>query len=153
MAGDRRAALIVQAAVKGVIDFSKFDPFDRRWWLRLSWILQGIENDNVRELLKIQHAQHLAGVDLQSTKNHWKIAASLITEVQRLYFPWDESLKAKDTTNQLDADRKVLHAEFGDPKSPEGAERIRRTLEYLRSYGKKQQTPSTRKRKRPSKDK
>lgn len=142
MAGDRRAALILQAAASGVIDFSQFDPYDRSWWTYLKWMLREVERDNFRKLLATQHLQHVGA--LARDGEHWKDASEIIEQLVALYYPWLKPGGPKTRKQDIEEAKKILSKKFGDPNTPEGAERIKRTVEYLQGKRPACATPNVR---------
>lgn len=134
MASDRGAALILQAAARGIVDFSKFDPLDRKWWPKLKWMLRELERDNRRQLLQMQHTQHVGAMTRGDVQQHWREATKTLDELVAINYPWLRPNKGPKTKEEeISEARGMLAQKYGDPKTPEGAERIRKTVEYLRA--------------------
>lgn len=125
---------MVQASASKAIDFSAAETRDRRWWLKLSWILDRLEETNIVELLKLQHAQNIALLDYKTSQEaldkHWKTANQLITEINTLNFPWYDTKVAKQ--NNYDAFIDDWEKTFGSRKDPKTQEMIRRSVEALK---------------------
>lgn len=136
MAGDRRAALIVQAAARGIVDFSKFDPFDRGWWLRLRLLLNEVESDNLQQMLVVQHRQHTAALEYTAGKqtfdHHWKHASQILATLTGMYFPWTGA-KPLSRKEEYESLRGQWIERFGDPKDPAVQASVDRTVEFLQS--------------------
>lgn len=141
MARDRRAALIVQAAARGIVDFSKYKPFDRHWWLRLSWLLNELESDNLRQILTVQHQQHCGALEYtagrQAFDHHWQTSAKLLNQIIGLYFPWEAKDQHLTKQEEYVSLRQQWINAFGDPADPETKAKIKRTCEFLRNPPKK----------------
>lgn len=127
---------MLQAAAKGTIDFSKYQPFDRFWNLKVKWMLQQVEVENIRQLYAMQHNQHCSALSYTAGKDifehHWKPASELLDNFMDLLFPWSAN---KDKRSKLDYDsmRKKVIELYGDPADPETQEKIRKTVEGLKA--------------------
>lgn len=132
MVRDRRAALILQAAAKGVVDFSQYKPFDRGWLLRLKWLLQEVHVENIEKFIELQHNQHVAALEYAAGKevfdHHWKAGTKLLDTLATYYFPWQEAKKEEDVKSL----RQLWVDTFGDPANPEVAAKIKQTAEDLK---------------------
>ncbi len=89
---------MVQAAAGNHIDFSTAELRGRRWWTKTRWIMDQLEMNNVKELLKLQHSQHVQVIDYSSDDSafdsHWKQANAIMTSTYDILFPW--LMKDKD---------------------------------------------------------
>lgn len=142
MERDRGAALIKQAAYKGVIDFSKAKPSDRLWWLKLRWTLDELEKENVRYIQEMQFAQNIAVLnylsDEKQFKHHWERALNLTTSIYNGLFPWNQQAEQQaDLEKEYDGLVKQWKDTFGDPNDPEVAAKIKSTCDLLMKQGKK----------------
>lgn len=130
MEGDRGAALIVQAARTGAIDFSKARLLDRHWWLKTKLLIDDLERDNLSKVFRLRQAQHLAAVLVPNLKDdsfdtHWTGSQDALGKFTELLFPWygDMSAKAMQQRNMrsmADSWKTV----WGDPADPKVAARI-----------------------------
>jgi hypothetical protein len=125
---------MVQAAARGVVDFSTADLLDRRWWMKLWWLLDQVENDNVVFVRRMEHAHNAAllqyGLDEKVFDLHWDGATTAMREVWDALFPWCKmdatSGKAVDKLHEAWVKR------WGDPNSPETLKKIQLTVDYLK---------------------
>lgn len=105
MEGDRAAALTVQSAVNGVIDYSKSNIRSVTWWRTWRLLLKGMEQKNRGELLgnafKFQLAlvssARISADDFSKTQRK---AKELFNDIDAVYRPWvgvteDERLKSE----------------------------------------------------------
>lgn len=121
---------MVQAAAQKGLDYETADLRGRWWWLRASWLLNQLEDNNSIEILKLQHAQHSAVLDYTLEKsafdNHWNGANEILRIIQKVKFPWDVKLttdKSSDITKML-ADWKRIYGDLNDPKVKDRYDRV-----------------------------
>jgi chromosome condensin MukBEF ATPase and DNA-binding subunit MukB len=145
---DRGAALIKQIAFnKGNIDFSFARPSDRWWWLRLKWLLEEQEKENLRVVQNMQFQLNTAVLSYsnedQQFKHHWERANSHINKIYNSLFPWlvvsDDQVNTKKEYDELIDRWKYT---FGDPADPEIAAKIQQTADMLMRSAGKWQAPS-----------
>lgn len=129
----------MRAAARGVVDFSRFDPFDRAWWSRLYWLLDEIESEDLTRLVGARHAQHLAGVGHYTEQ--WPKAAELLKDLSALLRPWTDRRNGP-RPGDVEAMRAELIRRVGDPKDPKTQERIARTVQYLKDLVKPAAKPA-----------
>jgi hypothetical protein len=125
---------MVQAAARGVVDFSTADLLDRRWWMKLWLMLDQVEGDNVVLVRRMEHAHNVALLDYKLDGKafdlHWDRSTTALREVWDALFPWCKM----DATSGAAVDK--LHEawvrQWGDPNSPETLKKIQLTVEYLK---------------------
>lgn len=112
---------MIQAAVDGVIDYSTANLLDRRWWVKLRWLLDRYEAKQTCEVLKLQHNQHLSvlAYDLkqETFDHHWKGANNITKSIFEMTFPWSSKV-TKPEAKIDDALLATWKERFGDIKDP-----------------------------------
>ena len=136
MDSDRGAALIKQAAFRGLIDFSKADPSDRWWWLKLKWLLNELEEDNFRSAIKTHFHLNTALLSYQNEekqfKHHWDRAVTLSDGLHDSLFPYAKI--KKDPNSQQNEYKRLITSwkdTFGDPDDPLIKAEIQKTVDFL----------------------
>lgn len=125
---------MVQAAARGTVDFSTADLLDRRWWMKLWWLLDQVEAENLVSVRQIEHAHNAAVLDYNLESKtfdlHWKRAVESMREVWDTLFPWCK-IGATDTS-AVDSLTAAWVRRWGDPNSPETLKKIQLTVDYLK---------------------
>lgn len=131
---------MVKAALCGAIDFSKAEFLSRQWWIKLRFILNELETQQVIEFFKLQHNQHCAVLSYQSPdttfSKHWDDANKLISQIFRLQFPWygdEKQSKQKQYSQMIDQWEKI----YGNRKDPKVKEWIKRVADALHKKARK----------------
>lgn len=97
--------LLRQACASGLIDTRTADLTDRRWWRRLSWILDALENQNALKMLEVQHAINCGALNYQAGETafqtHWDQAIAIEDRIQQRLMPWLQSAKTGATKKLL----------------------------------------------------
>jgi hypothetical protein len=129
---------MIQAAARGVVDFSEADLLDRHWWIRLWWLLDQVERDNLIQIRRMQHAHNCAlldyNLDDKTFNLHWDQAIKALNTVWDLTFPWAKTEPEGSATDRL---RQAWIERWGDPDSPETLLKIQNTLDQLDALGKR----------------
>jgi hypothetical protein len=124
---------MVQAAARGVIDFSEADTRDRHWWRRTYWLLNQLETDNTDHICQLRLKQHLTvteyGLAKEAFDTHWKAANDLIANMMKRRFPW-ETFQADAAADHL---RDAYVNRFGDPNDPEVIARQEAEMKEIRA--------------------
>ncbi len=121
---------MVQSAASRGLDFTAAELRGRWWWLKARWILDLTEEQEIINILKLQFNQHLAVLDYtlseQAFNHHWDGANSLINDLRKLIFPWQEGLdkKPKTDVNKLIEDWKSIYGDLSDPKVKKRFDRV-----------------------------
>jgi hypothetical protein len=127
---------MVQAAAHGVVDFSTADLLDRQWWMKLWWMLDQVEADNLVLVRQMEHAHNISLLDYYLEQKifdlHWDRAVQALRDTWDTLFPWckmggDATASAKD---KLTA---AWIKQWGDPNDPETLRKIKLTVDYLKS--------------------
>lgn len=106
-------------------------------------MLQETETENVVRLLEAQHHQHCCALDYGAGKevfdHHWKAASEILAKMSSMLFPWyDENLSKESIYKSL---REKYVAAYGEQDNPETAERIKKTVEFLKGMDKSKAKP------------
>lgn len=129
---------MVQAAARRVVDFSMADILDRKWWLRLWWMLDQVESDNIVRVKTMQHLQNSGALNYESGDKvfgvHWDQCNTSCIDVWNELFSW----RKHDPQEQTDFMYRAWVAKYGDPDDPETKERIARTAEVMQEMREKQ---------------
>jgi hypothetical protein len=115
---------MVQAAARGVVDFTRAVPRDRRWWLKLGLLLAQIEDDNLTTAQRLDHAGAAALVGRETlTASSLEALVERLTvttrQIKQRLFPWVEFDGRATLVKSVDALKKRYLEEYGDPNRPE----------------------------------
>lgn len=125
MEGDRVAALTVQAAVEGIIDFRQARVADKRWHQRTRILLGGLERSNRLRLLEARLQRHLAFVaNARMTEDSWRshvdASQELMHDILGCLRPWEGRSYEERKRAEIDEGREAYKEAFGwDPQSEE----------------------------------
>ncbi len=129
---------MTRAATRGLIDFSRFDPWDLWWWKKLRWTINELEMDQTREVVTAQH-NHWVTIASHSrlTNESFETAKTNATEsfnrLLKLTYPWladkiGEDAGATDRDAAIDA----YHEIYGRPGEPRYEEMVTKLVAALR---------------------
>ena len=145
---DRGAALILQAAYKGLIDFSEARFSDRAWWQKLRLMLDKMEDDNLSQVQQMQFQLNTSVLSYQSEeqqlKHHWQKAQDLITSRYDALFSWSKQATGKDAIQKVYKgliDEWERH--FGDRNDPKVVAMLEEYKERVRQMQQGTKTPTT----------
>lgn len=120
-----------QAALEGKFDFRGADPFDRWWWRRLHWVLEGLENENANRVESLRQNLHAGAITYGAGPEvfdcHWGQAQELNRRVYNRLFPW---ARQDDRAGRRELSR-LWSKVWGDPAGPEVQKKIRATADAL----------------------
>lgn len=125
MEGDRTASLIVQAAVDGLIDYSKARLRDNAWWRRLRILLKGVQRKNHLVDLTAAYNYELALLSNsrltdESFQSGQERAKELYYDIVSILRPWEGANYAERKKQEFDDHRQSYIDAFGvDPLDPE----------------------------------
>jgi len=131
--------MMVRAAASGMIDFSKFDPWDNWWWKKLSWIMSELADQQGREVTLAQHNHWITmcshgGLTEDSFEDCKASASQAYTRLLQLTYPWNAHKIGADGTRTAREDAvATYHKIFGNPGEP----RYEEMLDALHSVMKK----------------
>lgn len=101
---------------------------DRRWWTFLHDVLDQLESRNMREIYRIEHAQHLASLPVSSAEGlqkSWHAASQITIKMINSLFPWfkipGENEQFQESVERM---RSQWTSEWGDMNDPETQKRI-----------------------------
>lgn len=127
---------MVQAAVRGSVNFSEARIHDPRWWQRMRILLRRVEMDIFREHMHTVHRHGLLTLLVPDLKpeifNEARdSSASAARLLRELLITWEQ----QDLTPAAKVDdfRQAWIDVWGDPEDPEVKKRIQATVDYLRN--------------------
>lgn len=116
----------------GLIDLSQARPLDRLWYLKLAWVFDHLENELIKENVKLYHELHCGALEYASGQKvfdvHWEQALEIQKNYKKLLFPW---LKGDDRESLLQ--RMTAHWEevFGKMDDEETSKKISHTVRAM----------------------
>tara|TARA_A100001011_G_C13966703_1_gene697553 strand:+ start:173 stop:571 length:399 start_codon:yes stop_codon:yes gene_type:complete len=122
----------VQAASRGVLDFTKLDLRQRKTWNKIKWVTSNIVTEHLSKLTELKLLKQHAVLDYSSARStiehHWRAADTLFKEYQTFVLPWvDTKIKTdEDTVAEL---REQYADAFGDPDSSEFQEEMQKIID------------------------
>lgn len=116
---------MVRASTSGMIDFSKFDPWDMWWWKKIRWTLDELDLMQTREVCQTQHnhwitiASHSNLTD-ESFDRAKSNAGAAFNRLLKATYPWLADKIGEDGT-KTDREEAVeaYHEQFGRPGDPQ----------------------------------
>ena len=91
MESDRVASLLVEMASNGVIDFKDANLLDRKWQLRLKWLVKSYSANKFSEVVKLAVLRYTGalGYGTSSLFNEaWDKITELLEEYDKAKRPW-----------------------------------------------------------------
>ena len=118
MEGDRGAVLTVRSAVRGVIDYSEVDLFEKSWWRRWRVLVTGMSSLDTTELLKPLFDYQLAlvansGLTEDSFKKAQESARDNFETIVGAMRPWEGRNKEERLSGDIDQYKKDWQEIFG----------------------------------------
>jgi hypothetical protein len=86
--------------------------------MRLNWLLEEIENDECKELIKLKFTQHAAALNYlagKSFEHHWKQLNDLHGKWVGFAFPWVNLSKLTASSDDLFRQWKLAYGDISDP--------------------------------------
>lgn len=124
--------MIRKAAASGIVDFKEARLLDRKWWLRLNWLLEEVETQECRKLLELKFNQHASALNYlagNSFDHHWKHLNDLHEKWIALTFPWIKTRNSSSADESVNLWKKYI----GDSSDPEVQARIQETIDSLKN--------------------
>lgn len=128
---------MVQAAVRRVVDFTRRDPHDGRWWIGTNILLHRLAQENRLELIRLAHASNVATASRENLepRSYSELAdqrQSLREDVVEILLPW-LGRKTRETQREtaFNALQESWAAAFGDQNDPETQRKIEMTVAAL----------------------
>lgn len=127
---------MVQAAMRGLIDFRDADPGSKSWWFRLRLALDHVEDENIARQHRLYYDYNLAllsrdGLTEASVRRLTKDAEKKLFAIVNIWRPWDRHDPAQSQQAQIEAMAAAWAREFGDPNDPETQKAIAETIRML----------------------
>lgn len=96
MDGDRVAALLVELAANGVVNFKDANILDRKWDLRLKWLAQSYMAAKSADVVKLAIMRYTGALGYGSAEmfnESWENMGKLIDSYSSATMPWQENKK------------------------------------------------------------
>lgn len=130
---------MVQAAARGVVDFTQARPLDRRWYRKLFWLLDQVEEDNLRAIFLSRQGRDQALLARAQTTETAQACLERLEQNQQLFrdhlFLYLQTAGSSTDTSTIQRLRQQWQEHFGDPNDPEVQKKIQQTVDVLRSRG------------------
>jgi hypothetical protein len=127
---------MVQAACEGMIDYSKADLLDPKWWQKFWLVLDYVGRVATSKSLEYKFAFNLAVLDYRTDQTtldaHWEAAEHLRTKLCRSIMPWIDT-GPEDTKEKLEAMRERYIETWGDPQDPAYQAEMQRLIDHWRN--------------------
>lgn len=126
-----------QSAAEGVIDFSRADPRDRYWWMRLLLLTDQVAARNRITIHKLHYQMTTAllsrpELSATSAEKLNENATSIVADINQQLFPWI----TQDRTSQLQKEGDQLRVQWakvwGDPDDPAVQAKIAATVATMK---------------------
>ena len=139
MEGNRVGALILQAAARGLVDFSRINPRSDRDRFKLRLLLTEMQKQNELRLYDMLHRQvssQLSNSSLSqdSLKDVWKAANAIYDRSKDLDLPWlkeEKETAANKEKSKYVGLKESWAAAYGDPDDPIVKAQIEATSRWL----------------------
>lgn len=127
---------MLRAATTGMMDYSRFDPWDAWWWRKLDWVLEELASVQNREAFEIQHEHwvtlaskgNLLPESFTTTQQN---ASTALNKWLKETYPWmADQIGDAGTQSGRDAAVAAYNAEFGKP----GEERYEKMIAEVGAY-------------------
>ncbi len=139
MGSGRWLNLLLEAQLRGHLDFSEARPLDRDWQLKARWTLDWIEQQLLVAALDRKRQVSLAavacpGTPAETIRRHWDIALETQAAALRSQLPWlaPEPTTAVVTTGLTQTWRRL----YGDERDPAVRKKIADTAAAIRARAK-----------------
>lgn len=114
---------MVRAQVTGAIDFERFDPNDKWWWRKLTFILKELDTQDSKDIAKINHHHWTAmatvpDLDPEQWEEAKLNASEYLAEVTGLYYPWMKE-ELSERRNSRDDAVEEFREIWGYPGEPQ----------------------------------
>ncbi len=125
-----------QAAAEGAVDFSRADPRNPHWWMKLRIVLDQVEARNLIEVTKLNHATTAAllsrGDLTEDSINKLRDNAErLVTRVKKERFPWVQFDDQAVTQQVVERMSRMWAETWGDPDDPATRAKIDATVAMM----------------------
>lgn len=125
---------MVQAAARGLIEFSPNVPHTKHWWKKLYWMLGELERQHAGVTLQasMQCALSIAAnprVDATKFSEAYETAFQYIGRLRKLSMPWIKEQTKEDQATEVVG---LWTDMYGDPDDPETKAMIAKALKNLK---------------------
>ncbi len=126
---------MLQAAARGVIDFTSIRLHDPRWWQRTRILLRQLDEDNTVDYLRTIHHHNVSTLVVPNLKEEVfseavAQAGAAVRGIKELRFPWEPRANEETATKSL---RQQWADVWGDPDDPAVKQRIQETVDLLKA--------------------
>lgn len=93
MESDRVAALLVEMASNGIVDFSNAKLLDRKWELRLKWLAKSFMARKAADVVKLGIIRYTGALGYGTSElfnESWESMGSLIEDYVATTMPWSD---------------------------------------------------------------
>jgi len=144
LGSDRGAKLVVRAATRGIIDFSKARFYDPSWWLYLASIFDELEDEIDRDIERLLFQHQLALLSSGSLSSaDFKLlqagARKTFEDLSQSLQPWLRDLIEKTRQTEQNSLVEIYRREIGDMRDPEFNKKIMDEVKRLREMDKGRQ--------------
>lgn len=138
MVADRGAVLLIRAASRGVIDFSKCRVLDIAWWRKVNAVVQSMATEDELVGLKaaLQFQCALVGngtLTNESFDAAKKTSQNLLNSIFNLTQPWAAKSISEVKTEEIQSLVDLYKQTIGDPDDPEFRKKLEADLARLES--------------------
>lgn len=128
---------MLQAAVRGALDFREAKIHDPRWWQRMRILLRQVEADSALQHIRAVHQHDLTTLVVPDLTDEIFVAArdganQMLARIHNLLFPWEDREEESSRESFKDL-RQAWIDRYGDPDDPEVAQRIQATADALKA--------------------
>jgi hypothetical protein len=127
--------LLRQAYVEGHLDPKEAKPFDRKWWLKVRYTLDWLEQKNRNEIRKLKHDLQCGMINYMAGQKaidlHWDQAHVMQRFIHKSLLPWVKFLGGKMSRRQLKELKAHWEAVWGPMGDKKTLLEINRTVEHL----------------------
>lgn len=133
---------MVQASCEGMLDYSKADLLDPKWWTKFWLTLAYLERQTDAKIEEHKFQFNLAVLDYNTADNafdtHWRRAEQSRNRLISSIAPWATS-GAKSAAESAAEMRNRWIDKWGDPAAPETKAKVQEIIDYWESTRKRKQ--------------
>jgi len=124
---------MVQAGCEGMIDYSKADVLDPRWWKKMMAVYDHCYNKVVTRLNEYKFQLNLSVLDYTAEFDtftlHWNQADMLRNRLVASNAPWIDT-GPQSADEMMEQMRETYIEHFGDPQDPEYKAEIQKLIDH-----------------------
>lgn len=121
-------------AADGVVDFREAVLLDRRWNLRLKWLVEAYSTRKRADVALARHMRYTGALGTDDSKlfdKAWKLSGTTLDELDALLRPWIEREIRSQLGSDADIGIKLFKELIGDPSDPAFQEMDRRRAQKI----------------------